>query len=800
MTDQFVLFDDAPALRAPDKPKKGLGCDFCPSKAYWKKGIKPIMGKVRGKKLFIFAQNPGPDENKEGKELIGKSGKWLWDEFEKVGIKREDCDIQNAVRCYTVTEDESSESLVMRTPDKQEIKCCSLYTKEALEKSRAKVYIVFGVIAGKQVCGTEFRKDKKIFWSEKLNAKVYCLDHPSYFVRGGSKQRLKEFRSGLASAANEVKGEAEDPRYAFLTEQDYKWINTIKEAKAEERLIRRAGRNGIRVVFDGEEDFLDEYSKRMPLVMGTCFKPGRVRVFALYHPDGRAKDSKVRDVIRDIVGRLLHDKHIEKAMHHGVHEEETTRTMFGTTLRNFYYDTEFASFFDNSSRFSFGLKGIADTDYPQFSGYASCIMPYAAPKELPIGASEKFIKSAEAIKKAPVQKQYDFFRKLGMLRYGQIPRKRMLWYNGADCDVTKRIEVATKKNVPLALLKIYTDCAWVLSKMEANGPWFDYTHYEKLQKLYPPKLAYALKRLKQIAGKDFNPASHIQVFDVIYNKLKLKYPFPLGRGEKINTQKNTIEFLARTNKFCKHLSVFRKLSKIVSTYLNSFCECAKANNDRLRTKWWLTGTRTGRLSSGGNKEESVDKIVNLQNVHGDPYLQDQCVPDKNWRRLYKYALKAMTKVLGLDLINRIKENANNQDKIIKYQDQALTKLQSSAWEKLVAKILRKFGDTKIFLGFDFGQIEVRVMAQLCGDKQLIKDCESGDIHSAVGHAMTGWPVEKIKKDKKTRTLTKNVHFGIMFGLNAEGVYKFLLAKDPDMILTLEDITGYVEAISGDIPV
>jgi DNA polymerase I len=58
-----------------------------------------------------------------------------------------------------------------------------------------------------------------------------------------------------------------------------------------------------------------------------------------------------------------------------------------------------------------------------------------------------------------------------------------------------------------------------------------------------------------------------------------------------------------------------------------------------------------------------------------------------------------------------------------------------------------------------------------------------DIHSKVGHQMTGWAVEKIKKDKKTRTLTKNIHFGILFGLSAAGLMAFILLKDPDSTIT-----------------
>jgi uracil-DNA glycosylase len=93
----------------------------------------------------------------------------------------------------------------MRDPTKEEIRCCSLHTIRAMEKQKAKLHLVFGEIGQKELLGTEYKKDKKVFWSEKLNGNVVCLKHPSYFIRkgyGGDKSRkpnaqLLEFRERL---------------------------------------------------------------------------------------------------------------------------------------------------------------------------------------------------------------------------------------------------------------------------------------------------------------------------------------------------------------------------------------------------------------------------------------------------------------------------------------------------------------------------------------------------------------------------------------------------------------------------
>ena len=183
-----------------------LGCEYCPLNEVPE--IRKIKGTVEGKDIFVWAQSPGLDENREKRELVGRSGQFLWGELKRVGITRERCDIQNVVRCVPADRVESvwpPPKLKMRDPTKEEIRCCSLYTIQAIEKQKAKLHLVFGEIAQKALLGTEYKKDKKVFWSEKLNGNVVCLAHPSYFIRkgyGGDKSRkpnaqLLEFRERL---------------------------------------------------------------------------------------------------------------------------------------------------------------------------------------------------------------------------------------------------------------------------------------------------------------------------------------------------------------------------------------------------------------------------------------------------------------------------------------------------------------------------------------------------------------------------------------------------------------------------
>lgn len=785
-----------------------LGCENCPSNK--QDGVNKLFTKMRGRKLVVFAQNPNIDENAEKKALIGKVAKWFWTELEKAGLSRADCDIQYAVRCLPVTDDDE-----VRPPSNQEIRCCSIHTERALEESQAKVYIILGAVAARQVCGTEYRKDQRIFWSENLKAKVYCLDHPASFMYSSGKNvaRVAAFRESLAAAVADVKGK-KIRRYSFLETQDYKGIFTVSAAKKEARRIYEAAKRGIRVSMDSEDFPID--GKRVPLVWGTCFKKGRSRVFVLDHPKAIKRDGKwqplppkVRRKIKSIVRWMIENPTIRIAMHHGSSDTLVSKALLDARMRGYDFDTEYAAYFDNPDAKSYGLSALATRHHPQFVGYKVITMPEAAPD--PESLNEK----QQKVLKLPLAKQFDYFRKRNLLNYAKIPIHKMIMYNGADCDLTKREEIRTRKNIPKELLKIYIDDAFILDEMEKNGPVHDNKHSNRLMRFYPPKAEKLLEELQAIAGKvnklqvtryktpekvakftdeqkeklkktviEFNPGSPDQVKYVIFKRLKIEFPQQLlrKRGSKINTQKGSLEVMAQEHKFPKLLLAYRKVSKICSQYLKGYRACADNNDGKLRTKWWLTGTGTGRLSSGGGKEKEFDtlKIVNLQNVHGDRNLKNLLVPQKNWRDLYNALQSAVERVVG-----KIK---------IKFKEKIIARLaKSKLWRLECKKILKRFGDYKVFLGYDFGQIEVRVMAQISDDEVLISDCLSGDIHSAVGHRMTGWAVHKIKKDKKTRTLTKNIHFGILFGLAAEGVYVFIKMKDPDNPITPELAVKYHQA-------
>ena len=107
-------------------------------------------------------------------------------------------------------------------------------------------------------------------------------------------------------------------------------------------------------------------------------------------------------------------------------------------------------------------------------------------------------------------------------------------------------------------------------------------------------------------------------------------------------------------------------------------------------------------------------------------------------------------------------------------------------------------DLDVFLSADASQMELRALAELSGDKLLTRQFQEAaldrknklkDVHCQVGHTLTGWPVEKIATDKKTRRMVKELHFGIVFGLNESNVYSSVVSRIRARDGAKADLTG-----------
>jgi DNA polymerase-1 len=109
--------------------------------------------------------------------------------------------------------------------------------------------------------------------------------------------------------------------------------------------------------------------------------------------------------------------------------------------------------------------------------------------------------------------------------------------------------------------------------------------------------------------------------------------------------------------------------------------------------------------------------------------------------------------------------------------------------------IRDVSGEKQILSADLDQIELRILARVSGDEELISvyrdqlpDGSYEDLHTSTAKSATGLA----KIGKKERTVAKRVNFGIAYGAMPEGIYKRLVAEGYDEF-TLEDVQAFFDA-------
>ena len=77
-------------------------------------------------------------------------------------------------------------------------------------------------------------------------------------------------------------------------------------------------------------------------------------------------------------------------------------------------------------------------------------------------------------------------------------------------------------------------------------------------------------------------------------------------------------------------------------------------------------------------------------------------------------------------------------------------------------------DGCLFLSVDYSQIELRIMAHLSGDRNMIDDfCSGHDIHAATAAKVYKKPIEEVTKDERRKAKVAN--FGIIYGISVFGL-------------------------------
>ena len=305
--------------------------------------------------------------------------------------------------------------------------------------------------------------------------------------------------------------------------------------------------------------------------ISLSWKPGK----GVYIPVKGPLGSKTLEVelVRQKLGPVLADTRIIK-VGQNIKYDVIVLAQAGFKLAGDIFDTMVAAHVLDSTRHSYKMDVLAE----DFLGY-TCI-----PIEDLIGKGRN------------------------QITINQVPVETTCPYAAEDADITLRLaDVLGEKLDQTGLDELFADLEMpllpVLADMEMRGIIVDRQALKKMGVVLSKQADKLRAKILDLAGVDFNPDSPKQLAGVLFEQMGL----PIIKKKKTgpSTDSSVLEELACQHELPGVVLSYRKLTKLLTTYVTALEKCINPKTKRVHTSFRQGGTSTGRLSSSD---------PNLQNI------------------------------------------------------------------------------------------------------------------------------------------------------------------------------------------
>jgi DNA polymerase len=156
-------------------------CRACP---LWQTGTQTVFGEGTASAQVVFVgEQPGDQEDKQGRPFVGPAGRVLDEALELAGIDRSATYVTNAVKHFKWTA--RGKRRIHAKPNWSEIAACNPWLQSELEAIEPAVVVCLGATAAQALLGKQFRVTKQRgTWVESdLAPHVTATIHPSSILR-----------------------------------------------------------------------------------------------------------------------------------------------------------------------------------------------------------------------------------------------------------------------------------------------------------------------------------------------------------------------------------------------------------------------------------------------------------------------------------------------------------------------------------------------------------------------------------------------------------------------------------------
>ena len=190
------------------------------------------------------------------------------------------------------------------------------------------------------------------------------------------------------------------------------------------------------------------------------------------------------------------------------------------------------------------------------------------------------------------------------------PLDQVTEYAAEDADITFQLKncftpLIKKRGVEKVFNEVENPLVRVLVDMEYEGVKVDIDFLNEYSKILETDAKISEERVYEQAGVRFNLASPKQLGEVLFDILKLDAKAKKTKTGQYATGEDVLQKMAAKHKIVDDILNFRELTKLKSTYVDSFPELINPKTGRVHTSYAQAVAVTGRLSSTN---------PNLQNI------------------------------------------------------------------------------------------------------------------------------------------------------------------------------------------
>src|SRR5580692_9904559 len=181
---------------------------------------------------------------------------------------------------------------------------------------------------------------------------------------------------------------------------------------------------------------------------------------------------------------------------------------------------------------------------------------------------------------------------------------------GTNADLVRNLrEALTTRLEADGLISMYSEIempiAPILAEMETAGIGIDGEALKVISKEFAEEINRLERECFELAGREFNLNSPIQLRDVLFTHLKLPTKGLKKTKSGFSTDVDVLTKLAAVHPMPRKLIEYRTISKLKSTYADALSEVIRSGTGRIHTTWHQALVPTGRVSSSD---------PNLQNI------------------------------------------------------------------------------------------------------------------------------------------------------------------------------------------